>query len=237
MNNTLLISCSLLPKKDFPELITAQWKTFENHLHGIFRLLFSIEDGDLEKESPEKYRELARISHQRAADDQKERIAAAAKWYFFDNASFLANHPPVEVDWHSEGVTRSLVAQAVQQHEQPRHEMVQGPHAYLPIGFTGPESQRQGFGSKWLEWRLGEADRLGLEIKLDATDPGVPLYGKYNFQVVKTHELRLVMPVNLTRSEVEEWKRCEEEFVPIRGTVMVRFSSGVPAESMVVKGN
>lgn len=60
---------------------------------------------------------------------EKERIAAAAKWYFFDNASFLANHPPVEVDWHSEGVTRSLVAQAVQQHEQPRHEMVQGPHA------------------------------------------------------------------------------------------------------------
>ncbi|GKZ81267.1 hypothetical protein AnigIFM56816_005780 [Aspergillus niger] len=164
---------------------------------------------------------------------EKERIAAAAKWYFFDNASFLASHPPVEVDW----CDRSLVAQAVQQHEQPRYEMVQGPHAYLHIGFRRPDYQRQGFGSKWREWGLGEADRLGLEIKLDATDLGVPLYEKYNFQMAKVHELRLVMPVNLTGSEVKEWKRCEEEFLPIRATVMVRFSSGVPTESMVVNGS
>lgn len=73
MTNTLLISCSLIPvpeliissmtffhsnvpkKKDFPELITAQWETFENHSQGIFRLFFPIEDGDWEKESAEKY--------------------------------------------------------------------------------------------------------------------------------------------------------------------------------------
>lgn len=42
-------------KKDFPELITAQWETFENHSQGIFRLFFPIEDGDWEKESAEKY--------------------------------------------------------------------------------------------------------------------------------------------------------------------------------------
>ncbi|PWY64350.1 hypothetical protein BO83DRAFT_402467 [Aspergillus eucalypticola CBS 122712] len=210
----------------FPELIAAQWETFDNPPQGIFRLFFPIEDGDWEK------------SPQRTADRQMDQgIAAAAKWYLFDNASSLAKRPPVEVDWYPKGVIRNFVTQAVQQYEQPRHEMGQGPHAYLHIGFTRPKYQKQGLGSKWMEWGLAEADRLGLETRLDATDPGVPLYEKCNFQVAKVHELRPAMPASLTRSEMREWKRCEEEFLPIRTTVMVRFPGGVPAASMEVQGS
>ncbi|GLA79250.1 hypothetical protein AtubIFM56815_000037 [Aspergillus tubingensis] len=238
-------SLELAKEDDFPELITAQWETFDNPPQGIFRLFFPIEDGDWEKSlhrSIEDQRtsfikEQPTVKWIKVMDVEKKRIAAAAKWYFFDNASSLAKRPPVEVDWYPKGVIRNFVTQAVQQYEQPRHEMGQGPHAYLHIGFTRPKYQKQGLGSKWMEWGLAEADRLGLETRLDSTDSGVPLYEKYNFQVAKVHELSPVMPASLTSNEMREWKRCEEEFLPIRTTVMVRFPGGVPAASMEVQGS
>ncbi|RAH52000.1 putative GNAT family acetyltransferase [Aspergillus piperis CBS 112811] len=211
-------SLELAKEDDLPELIPAQWDTSDNPSQGIFRLFFPIEDGDWEKslqrsiedQRTSLIREQPTVKWIKVMDVEKKRIAAAAKWYFFDNASSLAKRPTVEVDWYPEGVIRNLVSQAVQQYEQPRHEMCQRSHAYLHIGFTRPKYQEQGLGSKGMEWGLAEADRLGLENRLDATDPGVPLYEKYNFQVAKVHDLRPAMPASLTRSEMREWKRCEE---------------------------
>ncbi|BCS01697.1 uncharacterized protein AKAW2_52038A [Aspergillus luchuensis] len=129
-------SLELAKEDDLPELITEQWEAFDNPPQGIFRLFFPIEDGDWEKSLQRSIedqrtsfiREQPTVKWIKVMDVEKKRIAAAAKWYFFDNASFLAKRPTVEVDWYPEGVIRNLLTQAVKQYEQPRHEMGQRPH-------------------------------------------------------------------------------------------------------------
>lgn len=139
--HTMKFSLELAKEDDFPELITAQWETFDNPPQGIFRLFFPIEDGDREKSlqrSIEDQRtsfikEQPTVKWIKVMDVEKKRIAAAAKWYFFDNASSFAKRPPVEVDWYPKGMIRNFVTQAVQQYEQPRHDMGQRPHACKSI--------------------------------------------------------------------------------------------------------
>ncbi|PYH70872.1 putative GNAT family acetyltransferase [Aspergillus vadensis CBS 113365] len=213
----------LAKEEDFAELITAQWETFESPPQGISHLFFPIEDGGWQKSLQRSIldqrtsfiKDQPTVKWIKVMDVGKKPIAAAAEWYFFDNASSMAKYPPVEINWYPKG-----------QYEQPGHKMGQGSYACKSIlpsqWFHETGVSKQGIGSKWMQWGLAEADRLGLETRLDATDLGVPLYESP------------VMPASLTRSGMREWRRCEEEFLPIRTTVMVRFPGGVPAASMEV---
>ncbi|KAL2824270.1 hypothetical protein BDW59DRAFT_162608 [Aspergillus cavernicola] len=51
--------------------------------------------------------------------------------------------------------------------------------------FTHPGFQRQGVGSALLSWGIGEAERLGVMVYLEATEQGRLLYERFGFDGVK----------------------------------------------------
>lgn len=57
-------------------------------------------------------------------------------------------------------------------------------HVLLHILATDPAHHRRGVGAVALEWGLREADRLGLEAYLEASDMGKPLYARWGFEEV-----------------------------------------------------
>jgi predicted GNAT family N-acyltransferase len=46
---------------------------------------------------------------------------------------------------------------------------------------TDKDYRKQGHGSKIVEWGCAEADKEGLELYLDASKAGQPLYEKFGF--------------------------------------------------------
>ncbi|KAL2865307.1 GNAT family N-acetyltransferase [Aspergillus lucknowensis] len=51
--------------------------------------------------------------------------------------------------------------------------------------FVHPGYQRRGVASALLDWGVGEAERLGLLVYLEATEEGRPLYERFGFEVVR----------------------------------------------------
>lgn len=55
--------------------------------------------------------------------------------------------------------------------------------------YTHPKHQRRGAASKLMQWGFDESDRLGLDIYLEATVEGKPVYEKYGFEEVSTFDI------------------------------------------------
>ncbi|KAL4866235.1 hypothetical protein BDV12DRAFT_138390 [Aspergillus spectabilis] len=51
--------------------------------------------------------------------------------------------------------------------------------------FVHPEYQRRGIARELLQWGLEEAEKLGLEVYLEATPAGRPFYSRCGFETVK----------------------------------------------------
>lgn len=49
---------------------------------------------------------------------------------------------------------------------------------------TDPDHQRRGAGSLILKWGAAEADRLGFDSYLEASEEGLPLYEKHGYRKV-----------------------------------------------------
>lgn len=58
-------------------------------------------------------------------------------------------------------------------------------HVLLHILATDPAFHRRGIGAMQLKWGLDEADRLGVEAYLEASQAGRPLYERWGFKVIK----------------------------------------------------
>jgi GNAT superfamily N-acetyltransferase len=80
----------------------------------------------------------------------------------------------------------------------------------LNIIFTHPDYRRRGVAELLLEWGIKRADELGLEIWLDSTVYGVPLYKKHGFQVVKENNIN-----PQTENPDDDWRKIEEDLLPI----------------------
>ncbi len=67
-----------------------------------------------------------------------------------------------------------------------------GKKAYIMNMYTRPEYRRQGIAIKTLDLLIKDAKEKGIvEISLEATDMGKPLYEKYGFTIMKS-EMELV---------------------------------------------
>ncbi|KAL4882161.1 hypothetical protein BJY04DRAFT_187281 [Aspergillus karnatakaensis] len=221
----------------FPALISTLWHSFENPYQGILRLFFPILDNDratslknnTKAQLEEYHQQQPNVTWVTIVDTQNnDRIAAAAKWYFFDKDPFTAEeregtHIHV-ADWYPEGVGREFASLAVGQFEAPRERMsVKGKgHAFLHIAFTHPEYRRLGLGRLFMDWGLRIADERGLESWLDATQSGRPLYELYGFRAVLDNIVKPVPERELSDTEKEEWKYYEETLLPIDITHMWR---------------
>lgn len=75
----------------------------------------------------------------------------------------------------------------------PTYHNPSGRKAYIMNMYTSPEYRRQGIAYKTLKLLIGEAKKQGIiQITLEATDMGRPLYEKYGFVNMKD-EMELVV--------------------------------------------
>jgi len=99
----------------------------------------------------------------------------------------------------------------------------------LNIIFTAPDYRRQGAGDLILDWGIQKAKEMGVEMWLDATIFGIPLYKKHGFVVVNEASLD---PKN--DKPDDEWKKLEGELVPMTMWQMWRPASGPYEEHKTV---
>lgn len=67
-----------------------------------------------------------------------------------------------------------------------------------------------GAGDLIMEWGIKKADEMGVEMWIDATVYGIPLYKKHGFVVVNENNIKPT-----TDKPDEDWKAIETELLPI----------------------
>ncbi|KAL3462067.1 acyl-CoA N-acyltransferase [Aspergillus heterothallicus] len=232
----------LVTDDDFPALFSALWHSFENPYQGILRLFFPILDNDRATslknctagQLEEYHQQQPNVTWITILDtENSDRVAAAAKWYFYDENPFKENEQH-EADWYPEGVGREFATIAAAQFEAPRETMARRRHAFLHIAFTHPAYRRQGLGKMIMEWGLRIADERGLESWLDATEFGAPLYKLFGFRPILVNRVKPVPERDLSADEEEEWEHYTKTLLPIDATVMWRPPKGIFVEGQTV---
>lgn len=71
---------------------------------------------------------------------------------------------------------------------------------------TYPEERRKGYGSMLMEWGMATANKMGLEVLVEASDQGYPLYKKFGLR-----SLEKVALDTLIDSPSNTWKRLESD--------------------------
>ncbi|CEL10610.1 hypothetical protein ASPCAL13727 [Aspergillus calidoustus] len=230
---------------DFPDLFAALWHSFETPYQGILRLFFPILNNDRETslanctsaQLEEYRREQPNVTWITIVDTQQNnRVAAAAKWYFFDQSPFPEGEEVQHVaEWYPEGVGREFASIAAAQFERPREVMGRRGHAFLHIAFTHPSYRRRGLGKMFMEWGLRVADERGLECWLDATAHGRPLYESFGFRPIVENSVKPAPERGMDEKEWEEWRHFERTLLPIDVTVMWRPPHGRFVEGETVE--
>ena len=100
----------------------------------------------------------------------------------------------------------------------------------LNILYTHPDYRRQGVADLILNWGKKKADEMGVEMWLDATELGVPVYKKHGFTVVNVNRLQ---PAKAEPGE--EWREIERELQPMTSWQMWRPAGGDYVEGKSVK--
>jgi GNAT superfamily N-acetyltransferase len=80
----------------------------------------------------------------------------------------------------------------------------------LNIIFTHPDYRRQGIADIILKWGIEKAEAMGVEMWLDATVYGVPVYQKHGFVIVHQNNL-----APTTTHPSAEWKEIAERLEPM----------------------
>lgn len=92
----------------------------------------------------------------------------------------------------------------------------------LFVLFTHPDYRRKGVGQQLLNWGMEKADDLRLEIFLDSTSPGRPLYEANGFSYLQENHIR-------PRKDKpdRQWQEVEAKVGAITFWPMKRFISQV----------
>lgn len=99
----------------------------------------------------------------------------------------------------------------------------------LNILFTHPDHRRKGAGDLAMEWGLKKADELGLEMWLDASPLGLPLYKRHG--LITVHETVFEFE---TENPCDEWNRVKEEFGHVVSAHMWRPAYGKLQEGQAI---
>jgi len=121
------------------------------------------------------------------ADIDRETPIAFASWHIFRNqrSQEELDTSCVIPDMYPERNRAAVVDFFSRLFEVKKEVMGVRPHIYLEMLATHPDHQRRGAGSMLVQWAADEADRLGLEVFIEASPPGRILYSKFGFEAVK----------------------------------------------------
>lgn len=151
----------------------------------------------------------------------KGKVIAGAKWNIYEENPYGTGpwgYPVAEADWWAEGEPRDFANRLYDALLRPRREKMARPHILLAMLFTHPSHRRRGAASLLLNWGMREADRLGLEIFLEATDDGKPCYEAHGFLYMGTNYWEAAK-----RNPSKEWAALERYLqTPIHTYLMWR---------------
>lgn len=125
------------PDKDFPELIAAEWESYENPHQTFFRLFCPVrgQGPNARLESLEEctrrqlewHRSDPTSYWQKVTDDETGRIVGGALWKICPTDPFEHESHGEEAYWYPEGGARDFVTQALGLFEAPRAKMGRRP--------------------------------------------------------------------------------------------------------------
>jgi GNAT superfamily N-acetyltransferase len=239
---------------DFPALAKCLYESYEDPLQQFFYVWFPI-FGDGEAARKESLDEAAtRLAKwhaedpssywQKVVDTETGKIAGAALWNIHTENPFAEEHD-MEITWFPDDGSRKFAGQLVELHNCPRSRLGQRPHICkyicchkytkilitkidLFIIYTHPEYRRKGVGQQFMDWGMKKADEMGLEMFLDSTPVGRPLYEANQFIMVKEN---IIIPQ--TDSPDEAWKELEKQTGPVPFYLMWRPAGGWREDSIL----
>ncbi|KAI1325443.1 hypothetical protein F5Y16DRAFT_264754 [Xylariaceae sp. FL0255] len=218
------------PDKDFPALLEALIESYETPNQGALHA-FLIHPGEGEEGRRKRLDEAAtRFAAwhaadpssywQKVVDTETGEIAGAANWNVHSDNPFAHEHD-LEVSWCPNDGSRRFTEQFLVQYATPRAIIGQRPQVYLYIIFTRPKYRRQGVGNQLMSWGVKKADEMGVEMFIDASDIGVPLYEVNGFTVAQENPI-----VPKTETEDEAWKEIANRIGSVTTYVMWRPAGG-----------
>ncbi|KAI5861912.1 hypothetical protein GGS23DRAFT_611052 [Durotheca rogersii] len=227
------------PNVDFPALARCLFESYEDPPQKFFHVFFPIHgQGAAAREAAiEEAATRLRAWHagdpssrwNKVVDTATGRLAGAALWNVHHENPFAAPHPS-DVTWFPAGGARAFVEQALANHSRPRARAAQRAHVYLFIIFAHPDYRRRGVGQQLLDWGLREADAAGLEVFLDSTPYGRPLYEANGFVYIEEN-----INVPATDAPDQAWTDVAEKVQPFTFWLMWRPAGGKYEEGKTVK--
>ena len=76
--------------------------------------------------------------------------------------------------------------------------------------FTHPSHRRRGVGKLLMQWGMDQAREKGLEVFVEATDIGLPLYESFGLRVMYVDHLDAY-----ERNPSDEWRKMSHELLPL----------------------
>ncbi|KAI9149012.1 hypothetical protein HJFPF1_11056 [Paramyrothecium foliicola] len=220
---------------DFVPVIECQWSAYEQPFQSFFRMFCPLrgEGEDARRESllESASRQWEWHGSDEASNwfkviDENGKIVGGCLWKIYTENPFAKPDDHSDAYWHPEGEAREYVTKALEQFDVPR----KANFADLNILYTHPEHRRQGVADFIMEWGKQKADEMGVEMWLDATEYGVPVYKKHGFIVVGKNSLK---PVK--EDPGETWKKTEEQLQPMVFWPMWRPAGGKYVDGETVK--
>ncbi|KAK7425541.1 hypothetical protein QQZ08_007982 [Neonectria magnoliae] len=224
---------------EFLKIIECQWTSYEEPLQSFFRMFCPLRgEGPLARIDSLKESATRQLDWHKSDPtsfwakvvDDKDQIAGACLWKVYAKNPFETPDDHSDVYWYPEGESRDYVSKCLEQFDAPRRMMATRPHVYLNILFTHPDYRRKGVADLMLAWGKQKADELGVEMWLDATKYGVPVYKKHGFVVVNENR---VQPTK--KDPGEAWKKIDQELQPMEFWQMWRPVGGEYDEGRTVK--
>ncbi|KAI1424923.1 acyl-CoA N-acyltransferase [Xylaria sp. FL1777] len=169
---------------------------------------------------------------QKVVDTETGKVVGGAAWNIYTTNPFEELHElhDMEVTWYPGDTSRTYVEKALENYGMPRYRAAQRPHLYLFNIFTHPEYRRRGVGQQIMDWGMKQADALELELFLDATPHGKPLYEKNGFICIEENVTNVK-----TDNPDGKWKEMEDQIGSFTFWLMWRPVGGKYEEGKTVK--
>ncbi|KAJ5290999.1 hypothetical protein N7478_000250 [Penicillium angulare] len=166
---------------------------------------------------------------------QEEEILAGAEWIFHVELETTTTSQSMEEDIeslasrHPEGGARIFAEQAftiLKTAEAEARAQFPGTKGYMSLGslFTAPQYRRKGLGNLLMEWGVKKADEMGLDIWVEAAPSAVPFYERHGLLKVKTVDVDLMHPDDISECERLQWEKARDCILPVTVVLMHRLA-------------
>ncbi|KAL0931781.1 GNAT family [Colletotrichum truncatum] len=129
----------------------------------------------------------------KVVDDETGELVAGGRWSLYkkEKPNPYTGQQRVEALWFPDGEPRRIASGLMNDFLGTAVRNANRPHAYLNFLFTVPEHRRRGAASLIMDWGVERAGQQGLDVYIEATENGKPLYEKYGLEALEQSSLEV----------------------------------------------